>query len=64
MLPVFLISRAKKKQKIKVKGWLCFGTFDALNNILNAKRNAHNLRFVFCRIAALQIKFIYTRDYK
>ena len=32
-------------------------------NILNAKRNAHNFRFDFCRTATLQIKFIYSREY-
>ena len=31
--------------------------------ILNAKRNAHNFIFDFCRAAALQIEFIYTREY-
>ena len=30
---------------------------------MNAKRNAHNFRFDFCRTAALQIEFIYTKEY-
>ena len=43
-----------------------FCTFLLLKNvsyILNAKSKAHNFRFDFCHTAALQIKFIYTREY-